>query len=66
MERARISRRAILAGPALALRAQEGGAPSQSPGEELKAALDQQQSNYDQMRKAALSFFTEPALVFRP
>jgi hypothetical protein len=55
------------AAAAFAARGQQG-APQVplNPDGELKAAIDQQRSNYDQMKKAGLPFFTEPAPVFRP
>jgi hypothetical protein len=68
MEPGRISRRAVLAaGGAIAVRGQQTtpSAPS-NPDGELKAAVDQQQANYEQMRKAGLPFFAEPATLFQP
>jgi len=69
MEPARISRRAVLAasGAAIVVRGQQATpqAPS-NPDEELKAAIDQQQANYEQMKKAGLPFFAEPATLFQP
>jgi hypothetical protein len=63
MDRERLSRRALLgAGVTLGLAAGQ----QQSSSEELKAAVDQQQSNYEQMKKIKLGFFLEPAPVFRP
>jgi hypothetical protein len=68
MEPARISRRAVLAaGAAITVRGQQAAPPAPSnPDEELKAAIDQQQANYEQMRKTGLPFFAEPATVFEP
>jgi hypothetical protein len=68
MEPVRISRRAVLAaGTAIAVRGQQVTPPAPSnPDEELKAAIDQQQANYEQMRKAGLPFFAEPATLFQP
>jgi hypothetical protein len=68
MEPDRISRRAVLAvGSAIAVRGQQTTPPAPAnPNEELKAAIDQQQANYEQMKKAGLPFFTEPATLFQP
>ncbi len=69
MEHARPSRRAVLGAAAASavVRAQQGGLrPPAAPKDELQAAIDQQQSNYEQMKKAGLPFFTEPATIFRP
>jgi hypothetical protein len=68
MEPVRISRRAALgAGAAIAVRGQQPTPqPPSNPNEELKAAVDQQHANYEQMRKAGLPFFAEPATVFQP
>ena len=68
MERVRISRRAALAaGVAIAVRGQQATPqPPSNPDEELKAAVGEQQANYEQMRKAGLPFFIEPATVFQP
>jgi hypothetical protein len=68
MEPARISRRAVLAAAtAVTVRGQQATPPAPSnPDQELKAAIDQQQTNYEQMRKAGLPFFAEPATLFQP
>ena len=67
MEPARISRRALLAaGAAVAVQGQQATPQASNPDEELKAAVDQQQANYEQMRKAGLPFFAEPATLFQP
>jgi hypothetical protein len=68
MEPARISRRAVLgAGAAFAVRGQQAMPQGPStPDEALKAAVEQQQANYEQMRKAGLPFFAEPATLFQP
>jgi hypothetical protein len=65
-ERARLSRRALLATVAVSTAASgQQPAAGQEPASAIEAARRQQQDDYEQMRKTDLPLTVEPATVFR-